>query len=87
MTVPACSSGTLTNVLLHRNAMPQTQDATHHPITVYRHGADLLLCYLLIDVEYRAIRFNVLGKTRPGNPFPTFHTYQSMLTSMILVWC
>ena len=27
-TVPACSSGTLTNVLPHRNAMPQTQDTT-----------------------------------------------------------
>ena len=35
--VPACSSGTLTNVLLHRNAMPQTQDMTPHPVTVYRH--------------------------------------------------
>ena len=30
MTVPACSSGTLTNVLPHRNAMPQTQDTTPH---------------------------------------------------------
>ena len=29
--VPACSSGTLTNVLPHRNAMPQTQDMTCHP--------------------------------------------------------
>ena len=29
--VPACSSGALTNVLPHRNAMPQTQDTTPHP--------------------------------------------------------
>ena len=29
--VPACSSSTLTNVLPHRNAMPQTQDMTPHP--------------------------------------------------------
>ena len=44
--VPACSSGTLTNVLPHWNAMLQTQDMTPHPVTIniYRHGADLL-CY------------------------------------------
>ena len=30
-TVPACSSGTLTNVLPHRNAMLQTQDMTPTP--------------------------------------------------------
>ena len=46
-TVPACSSGTLTNVLPYRNSMPQTQDTTPHPVTVYRHGADLSLCYQL----------------------------------------
>ena len=45
LTVPACSSGTLTNLLPHRNAMPQTQDMTPHPVTVYRHGANLSLCY------------------------------------------
>ena len=37
--VSACSSDTWTNVLPHRNVMPQTQDTT--PVTVYRHGADL----------------------------------------------
>ena len=46
--VPACSSGTLTNVLPHRNAMPQTQDMTPHPVTVYRHGVHLSLCYPLM---------------------------------------
>ena len=78
-TVPACSSGTLTNVLPHRNAMPQTQDTTPHPVTVYRHGADLSLCYPLmwnVTLEYTATHFNVLGETRPGNPSPTFHTHQ-----------
>ena len=35
-TVPDCSSGTLTNVLPHRNTMQQTQDMTPHPVTVYR---------------------------------------------------
>ena len=64
--VPTCRSGTLTNVLPHRNAMPQTQDTTPHPVTVYRHGADLSLCYPLVwDVtqEYTATHFNV-------RPFP-----------------
>ena len=35
---PTCSSGTLTIVLPHSN------DMTPHPVTVYRHGADLSLC-------------------------------------------
>ena len=76
-TVPACSSGTLTSVLPHRNAMPQTQDTTPHPVTVYRHGANLSLCYSLmwnVTLEYTATHFNVLGETRPWNPSPTFHT-------------
>ena len=58
--VPACSSGTLTNVLPHRNAMPQTQDMTPHPVTVYRHRADLSLCYPLmwnVTLEYTATHF------------------------------
>ena len=86
--VPACSSGTLTNVLPHRNAMPQTQDMTPHLVTVYRHGADLLLCYPLIwnvTLEYTATHFNVLGESRPGNPSATFHKQQQMLNLMLLV--
>ena len=30
--MPACSSGSLTNVLPHRNAMLKTQDTTSHPV-------------------------------------------------------
>ena len=84
----ACS-GTLTNVLPHRNAMPQTQDMTPHPVTVYRHGADLSLCYPLmcnVTMEYTATHVNVLGETRPGNPSPTFHTHQRMLNLMLWWW-
>ena len=47
-TVPACSSGTFSNVQPHRNAMQQTQGMTPHPVTVYWHRADLSLCYLLM---------------------------------------
>ena len=68
-TVSACSSGTLTNVLPHRNAMPQTQDTTPHTVTVYRHGVDLSLCYRImwnVTPEYTATHFNVLGETRPS---------------------
>ena len=88
-TVPACSSGTLTNVLPHRNAVLQTQGMTHHTVTVYRHTADLSLCYPLIwnvTLEYTTTHFNVLGQTRPGNPSPTLHTHQRMLNSMMLLW-
>ena len=63
-----CSSGTLTNVLPHRNAMPQTQDMTPHPVTVYRQRANLSLCYPSmwnVTLEYTATHFNVLGETRP----------------------
>ena len=35
VTVPAWSSGTLTNMLSHINAMTQTQDMTPHSVTVY----------------------------------------------------
>ena len=48
-----CSSGTLTNVLPHRNAVPQTQDIAPHPDTVYR--VELSLCYPLmwnVTLEY-----------------------------------
>ena len=88
-TVPACSSGTLTNVLPHRNAMPQTQDTTPHPVTVYRHGANLSLCYPSmwnVTLEYTATHFNVLGETRPGNPSPTFHTHQRTFSFMLSWW-
>ena len=88
-TVPACSSGTLTNVLPHRNAMQQTQNTKSHPVTVYRHGADLSLCYpsmWSITLEYTATHFNVLGETRPGNPSPTFHTHHRKLNLMLSWW-
>ena len=44
--VPACSSGTLTNVLPHVNAMPQTQDIVHSTQTRGRPVA-----VLSIDLE------------------------------------
>ena len=69
--VPACSSGALTNVMPHRNAMPQS--ITIHPVTVYRHGADQSLCYPLmwsVTLEYTAIHLNVLDNRSPtyGRP-------------------
>ena len=89
-TVPACGSGTLANVLPHMNAIPQTHGMTPHPVIVYRHRADMSLCYPLmwnVTLEYIATHFNVLGLTRPGNPSLTFHTHQRTLNYMIqILW-
>ena len=49
-TVPACSSGTLTNVLLHKNAMPQTQDMAPETVTVYIQTQGRPVVVLSIDV-------------------------------------
>ena len=54
--VPACSSGTLINVLPHSNAMLQTQYMTHI----------LSMCYPLmcnIILEYSTTRLKVFGQT------------------------
>ena len=88
-TVPICSSGALTNVMPHRNAMPQTQDTTPHRVTVYRHNANLSLCYPLmwnITLKYTATQFTVFGQNRPGNTSATFYTHQRTLNSMLLLW-
>ena len=72
--MPTCSSGTLTNVLPQRNAMPHTQDMILYSLTVYRHRANLSLCYLLmwnVTLEYTTTHLNTLGQTRSGNPSPT----------------
>ena len=87
-TVPACSSAILTNGLPHRNAMPQSQDKTPHSVTVYRHVADLSLCYPLmwnVTLEYTTTHFNVMGETRPGNPSPTFHTPANAQLDAVMV--
>ena len=73
-TVPACSSGTLTNVLQHTGMSCCGYRTWHpHPVTVYIYSADLSLCYLLIwniTLAYTATHFYVLGKTQLGNPSP-----------------
>ena len=88
-TVPACNSVTLTKVLPHRNAMSQTQDMTPHPVNIYRHKADLSLCYSLmlnVTLEYTTTNFNVFGVTQSGNPPLTFHPPPPrMLNFMMLV--
>ena len=84
-----CRGGSLTNVMPHRNAMPHTQEMTPHHATVYRHRADLSLCYPLmwnVIMEYTTIHFNVFGKTRPGNHSPTSHTQQRTVNVMTLFW-
>ena len=47
MTVPVSSSETLTTL---EYTIMQTQDMAPQPVTVYRHGSDLSLCYPLMVV-------------------------------------
>ena len=87
-TVPACSSVTLTNVLPHRNAMPQTQDMTPNSVTVYRHGADLSLCYPMmwnVTLEYTTTHFNVLGLARSFLYFPHVPASAELYDALMVV--
>ena len=84
--MPACSSGTLTNVLPHMNTTPQTQDTAPHPIIVYRHGADLSLCNPLmwnVTLEYTAT--HLMYCARSGQEiFPRPSTHSSERSTL---WC
>ena len=56
--------------------------------SIYRHRADLSLCYPLMwnfTLEYTN-HFNILGQTRSGRTFLTFHTHQRTLNFMMLIW-
>ena len=87
-TVQARRSSRLINVLPHSIAVLQIQDMTSHPVTVYRHRADLSCNPLMwnVTLEYTTTHFNVLGQTRSVNPSPTFHTHQRMLNFVMLLW-
>ena len=88
-TVPTCSSGTLTNVLPHKNVMPQTHDMTPHPVTVYIHGANQSLFYPLMwdgKLEYTPTHFYVFGKTRSGNPVTSHYKIFTLLYSENMVY-
>ena len=71
-TVPTCSSGTLTNVLPHRNAMPQTQDMTPHPVTVYRPVS--IHCCGTSHWNNTTTHFNVSGQTQSRKSKGCSHT-------------
>ena len=68
-TMSACSSGTLTNVLPHSNAMHQTQD-TAHPVTECRHRANLSGYSFMWSITLDAIttHLNVLGLAQWRDP-------------------
>ena len=88
--LPSCSGGTLTIVLPHMNAMARTQDMTPHPVTVYRHRADLSLCHPLIwnvTLEYTATHFNVFGSDPTGEILsrPSTHTSKRSTDSGMVV--
>ena len=70
LTEPACSSGNLTNVLPHRNATPQTQDMTPHPVTVYGHRYKPLVVFFVPSTQGREARFLHRSHQEP-NPGPS----------------
>ena len=77
--VPVYMRGTLTNVLPQWNVMPQTQDMSPHPVRVYRHGADLSLCYPMmwtVAREYTTTHVHVFESdpTEKVLPRPSTHT-------------
>ena len=60
--ITMCQSGKwkLRRMKVHPRAMPQTQEMTPHPVTVYRHRAELSWCYPLmwnVTLEYTTTRF------------------------------
>ena len=82
-TVPACSSGTLTNVLPHMKTMLQTQDTTLHPITVHRHWANISLCYpLMWNVTQLPILMSWVRPHQEILPRPSTHT-----SKRSTLWC
>ena len=86
--VPTCNSGTLTDVLLHRNAMPQTQDMAPHPVTVYRRGADLS-CFHWCGTSHWNTQLPILmSRVRPDLeilPRPSTHTSKTQLYDAVTV--
>ena len=85
VTVPACTSGNLTMVLPHWNAMTQKQDMTHHSVIVYWHKADLYLCNQFVwNVKQESttthLNFIDLDLTWPRNPSrPSTHKAKVLL--------
>ena len=86
--VPACRMGNLTNELPQECQTANTGCDTP-PVTVYRHGADLLLCYPLmsnVTLEHISNHFNVLGQTLLGNPpQPSIHTANAQFCAAVVV--
>ena len=70
--MPACSSGSLTNVLPHRNAMPHTHTGHDTPPCHRIQTLGRPVVVLTIDVEHHTgihnYHFNVLCHTWSGNP-------------------
>ena len=85
-TVPGCNS-TLTNVLPHRNTMPQAQDMTPHPVTIYKHGANMSLYYpLMWNVTLLPILMSWVRPDREILPRPSTHTFRTFNSMMLLWW-
>ena len=82
-TVPACSSGTLTNELPHRNAMPQTQDITPTLSQYTDIGRTCCAIHWCGTSLWNTQLPTVLGQTQSWNPSATFHMEE---LNEVLVW-
>ena len=87
--LPACSSGTLTNVLQYRNAMPETQDMSPHTVTAYRHRTDLSLYYPLmwnVTLELRNYPFKCIGSDPSSYPQPPNLCTEAVIDRAMRTW-
>ena len=78
-TVPTCSIGTLINVVPHMNSMPQTQDMTPHPVTLYRHRVDMALCATHWNTQLPILK-SWVRTDREILPRPSTHTSERIST-------
>ena len=69
-----CSSGTLINVLPHRNAIPQTCDMTPYLVRIQTQGLSVIVlsiyveCHTGINYTFKCLRSDPTGKSFPALP-------------------
>ena len=65
----------------------QTQDTTPQPVTVYRHRADLSLCYpMMWNVTLGYTTTIWMSWVKPDRESPISRTHQWTLNFMMLLW-
>ena len=85
--VPACRIGNLTNELPQECQTANTGRDTP-PVTVYRHGANLLPCYpLMLTLHWNTYLTILMSWVRPyWEILPNLPYTQHTLNSVLLLW-